>query len=140
MENRWQLIKHEADKDFVYEITNGPISLCVNEDDMPGEDYGEDIPLLNQVVDALNKSGIPFHSENKLELDQHITIMEQSCEIDELQAKYNRYEAALKYIAKQNKSNEWEEEGDTEHGYNCIIDVAREALSSGEGNKEVENG
>jgi len=136
MENKWQLIKHETDKDFVYEITNGPISLCVNEDDMPGEDYGEDIPLLNQVVDALNKSGIPFHSENKLELDQHITIMEQSCEIDELQAKCDRYEKALK-LAECELTSLYRKLGYS--GSNILKEVT-EALSAGEGEKEADNG
>lgn len=47
------------------------------------------------------------------------------------------YKDALKDIAMQNKSNEWEDEGDTEYGYNCIIEVARKALQSWNQGNEV---
>ena len=45
-----------------------------------------------------------------------------------LEAEIKRKDEALKEIARQKKSDEWEEEGDTEGGYNCLIDIARKAL------------
>tara|TARA_R110000764_G_scaffold207599_1_gene293137 strand:+ start:1354 stop:1644 length:291 start_codon:yes stop_codon:yes gene_type:complete len=44
------------------------------------------------------------------------------------QATIDALTAALATIAKQETSKEWEAEGDTEHGYDCIINVARAAL------------
>jgi hypothetical protein len=58
-----------------------------------------------------------------------------------LQAKCEKYEVALKDIAKQSKIDEMdanEVDGDISEGYDAIIKVAREALSAGEGDKEVE--
>jgi hypothetical protein len=58
-----------------------------------------------------------------------------------LQAKCDRYEKALKDIAKQHKIDEMDAndcDGDISEGYDAIINVAREALSAGEGGKEVE--
>jgi hypothetical protein len=61
-----------------------------------------------------------------------------SVDADKIEAAANELEAArerilvteqaLREIARQHKSTEWEQEGDTEHGYDAIIDVARAAL------------
>lgn len=40
-----------------------------------------------------------------------------------------KFAVALHDIARQKKSTEWEQEGDTVHGYDSIIDVARNALN-----------
>jgi len=47
------------------------------------------------------------------------------------EAEIERLRAALQEIAKQHKSDEWEQEGDTEGGYDAIIDLARAALANG---------
>jgi hypothetical protein len=59
-----------------------------------------------------------------------------------IQAKIDNYGKALKRIAKQSKIDEMdanEVDGDISEGYDAIINVAREALSAGEREKEVEN-
>lgn len=56
-----------------------------------------------------------------------------------LQAKCERYEAALKDIAMQSKVDEMEANdfvGDIAEGYDAIINVARKALSAGKGEKD----
>lgn len=73
-QNKWELKEHEAH----WEITNGHISLCTREDDVdePSE--------LLFITDALNTSGIELHSENKLELDQHIEIIKLQDRVNRL--------------------------------------------------------
>jgi hypothetical protein len=95
MESKWQLILHEQFEDPYFEITNGPISLCCNAG-FVGETEEEEDSIFKKVVGALNNSGIDFHSENKLELAQHIDLMKQSHEIDALQSKCDRYEKIVK--------------------------------------------
>ena len=48
--------------------------------------------------------------------------------ISQLTKRIAKLEDALRFISIQPKSNEWEQEGDTEHGYDTIIELAREAL------------
>jgi hypothetical protein len=97
MESKWELKLHDRVEDPYYEITNGQISLIAN-CGFVGEDDADEENIFNRVKDELNISGIDFHSGNKLELEQHIDIMKQSQEIEELQAKVERYEKALKNI------------------------------------------
>lgn len=85
-------MKIRQDEDsFVCEITNGPITLCVNDD---GEE--ED---MQAIVDALNKPDVKWYSNNKLELDQHIEIMQLQVERDQWKLKYDelkeRYDTLL---------------------------------------------
>jgi chromosome segregation ATPase len=61
--------------------------------------------------------------------------------LDELQAKCDKYELALKEISKQSKIDEMdanEVDGDISEGYDAIINVTRNALSAGEGEKVIE--
>lgn len=83
MENKWKLILHEQCEDPYFEITNGPISLCSPTGHV-GETEDEEDEIFKKVADALNKSGIDFHSENALELKQHIEIMALQYKLDEL--------------------------------------------------------
>jgi len=53
--------------------------------------------------------------------------------IERYEEKLKRMREALEDISKQRKSDEWEEEGDTEGGYDTLIDIARGVL------KEVED-
>src|SRR5688572_32606420 len=84
MESKWELKLHDRVESPYYEITNGQISLIAN-CGFVGEDDADEENIFNRVKDELNISGIDFHSGNKLELEQHIDIMKQSQEIDELQ-------------------------------------------------------
>lgn len=70
--NTWQLKEHDRIERPYWEITNGPISLCVDDEDI--ED--KDIIAMQFIVNALNSGGIKFRSENALELKQHIEIMQ----------------------------------------------------------------
>jgi hypothetical protein len=97
MNNNWQLIHHSDVETPYFEITNGLISLCVDEDDTP-EDVTEEA-MLGKIVYALNAYGLQFRSENKLELDQHCEIMQLKCEVHRykelLQTVVSRHEAGL---------------------------------------------
>lgn len=128
--NNWKLILHEQCEDPYFEITNGPISLCCNAG-LVGETEDEEDAIFKKVADALNNSGIDFHSENKLELKQHIEILECGYKIEELQARCERYETALNQIREHIK--------ETQNKVNVmgIALIINEALS-GEG-KEGEN-
>lgn len=84
-----------GDYDGHYEITDGRISLCTNDDP---EDITDTENSLQQIARLLNETGCKFYSNNALELEQHIDIMKQSQEIDELQARCERYEKALKEV------------------------------------------
>jgi hypothetical protein len=99
MNNNWQLIHHSDVETPYFEITNGPISLCVNEDDMPFEAEIDNTLEINHIVDTLNTSKVKFRSENKLELDQHIEIMELKSDVHRckelLQTVVSRHEAGL---------------------------------------------
>lgn len=130
-QSKWQLILHENCEDPYYEITNGPISLIAN-CGFVGEDDADEENLFNRIKDELNVSGINFHSGNKLELQQHIEIQKQQYEIDDLQARCDRYENALKEIRFVHKSSD---SSATWH-LQQVQNVAIQALS-GEG-KEVD--
>lgn len=86
-QSNWQLKDHDDLERPYWEITNGPISLCVNDDDIEEEH----ITAMKEIVSALNSGGIQFHSENALELKQHIEIME-------LKEQAQRMADALKWI------------------------------------------
>lgn len=60
--------------------------------------------------------------------DRKMTWDELVDDIKKLKAENQRMREALEDISKQWKSDEWEEEGDTEGGYDILIDVARNAL------------
>jgi|SRR6478752_196125 len=124
-QNKWQLVLHEDCEDPYYEITNGPISLIAN-CGFIGEDDADEENIFNRVKDELNVSGIKFHSGNKLELQQHIEIQKQQYEIAAIQSKCDRYEKALKEIAKTALVV----------GQPSFMWQANEALN-GEGEKEV---
>lgn len=68
----WQLKEHDKVERPYWEITNGPISMCVDDEDIEEEH----ITAMKEIVSALNSGGIKFHSENALELEQHIEIMQ----------------------------------------------------------------
>jgi hypothetical protein len=128
-----------GDYDGYYEVTNGNISLCTNDDP---EDITETENTLQNIAKALNESGCKFYCNTTTEHKLHVENMELRYKMDELKERCDKMEAALEDIASQHKSNEWEEEGDTEHGYDCLIDVARIALAGYrnlEGKKEGEN-
>lgn len=55
---------------------------------------------------------------------------------EQLKARVEKYEKVLKDIAKQHKSSEWEQEGDTQYAYDYIINLARKTLPGKEGEKE----
>jgi hypothetical protein len=131
MENKWQLILHEDCEDPYYEITNGPISLCAP-CGIVGETEEQEDEIFTRVLDALNTSGVDFHSENPLELKQHI-------EIQALQAKCDRYENLIQNILdyiSECKGSTISMTGRV----TAIENTLSKALSAGEGKKEVENG
>lgn len=70
----WELKLHDQVEDPYYEITNGPISLVAS-CGFIGETEEDEDGLFKMVTNALNDSGIGFHSENALELKQHIEIL-----------------------------------------------------------------
>ena len=63
-----------------------------------------------------------------MDIDSKVLAETIQSVIRKLTQRIAKLEDALKSIATQPKSNEWEQEGDTEHGYDTIIDRAREAL------------
>jgi len=73
-----------------------------------------------------------------LEMQEIDDLLERGKTIDyillafECKKTWKRYRAALEDIAKQHKSNEWEQEGDTIDGYDTIIEIARAALKGDE--------
>lgn len=83
MGNKWKLILHEQCEDPYFEITNGPISLCSPAGHV-GETEDEEDAIFKKVADALNDSGIDFHSKNALELKQHIEVMKLQAEVERL--------------------------------------------------------
>jgi hypothetical protein len=77
------------------------------------------------LIEALRILAHEFQSEDGV---ANACIAEGANRLAELKERIAKLEDALKSIATQPKSNEWEQEGDTEHGYDTIIDRAREAL------------
>ena len=96
MENKWELILHDGVEDPYYELTNGPISLCANCGFVGENEEDEDV-IFTKVLDALNNSGIDFHSENKLEFEQNVKIMGLEYEIDEWKVKYDDLQNQLQH-------------------------------------------
>lgn len=71
----------------------------------------------------------PIHSKSEIKTYHHDRIVQSlRRENEELKAKLDKAEYGLKDIARQYKSTEWEEEGDTEYGYDMIIERARTTL------------
>ena len=137
MENKWEYkenfhkIPMSEDYDGHYEVTNGKISLCTIDDP---EDLTDSLNTLQRVANALNDSGCKFYCNTTTEHALHIENMA-------LKAKIERYEAALKELIRL--KNLKDKEGKT---YEYLVKqplawkAATEALSAGEGNKEVNNG
>lgn len=92
MKNKWELKLHDDVEDPYYELTNGQTTLCANCGFVGETDEGEDA-IFKKVADSLNESGIDWHSENALELKQHIEIQALQSKYDELKAENER----LKY-------------------------------------------
>lgn len=65
MNNKWE-VKEWGEES--YALTNGNITMVTSD--------ASDDRYLQAIVDLLNGSGYSYHSENKLELDQHIEISE----------------------------------------------------------------
>jgi hypothetical protein len=148
-QSKWQLILHEDCEYPYYEITNGPVSLIAN-CGFVGEDDADEENIFRRVFDALDQSGIAFHSGNPLELKQHIEIQKLKYEMEALQAKCERYEAALRDIEQPVAYliRKADAEGAAIDGHAAmqlssnvyfLQSIANEALSAGEGGKEVEN-
>jgi len=131
-QNKWQLILHEKAEDPYYEITNGPISLIAN-CGFVGEDDADEENIFRRVFDALDQSGIRFHSGNPLELTQHLKIQELQYETEALQAKCERYEKALKDLRSYAQGCS---DGADYIDHDTVIERINEALS-GAGEKEA---
>lgn len=136
MENKWEVKSHSyqigdtGDYDGFWEITDGKINICTKDD-------GDDIDIiLKEVADLLNKTEINFYIDNPKEIDLHFECEGLKIQLSELQAKCDRYEAALRDIAKQHKIDEMDAndcDGDISEGYDAIVGIARKVLSAGEG-------
>jgi uncharacterized protein YyaL (SSP411 family) len=150
-QNKWEYRENFhstgcGDYDGCYEVTDGHVFLCTKDDP---EDITETENALQQIARLMNESGCKFYSNNVLELNQHIEIQKQKYEIEDLQAKCDRYEKALKKISHTSivvgqPGSTW---CDTyldsvavAAGYNQALDniipIANEALAGG-GEKEV---
>lgn len=90
----WQLKEHDNVERPYWEITNGAISLCVDDEDI----VEEHITAMKEIVSALNSGGIKFRSENALEIKQHIEIMQLQEELK------NAKDAAVMFCNKFNVS------------------------------------
>jgi hypothetical protein len=121
-----------GDYDGCYEVTDGNIFLCTNDDP---EDVTETENSLQQIARLMNESGCKFYSNNVLELNQHIEIQKQKYEIEDLQAKCDRYEKALKMV-----SDRINNDGvSPQYKIECIKPIITEAIAV-DGEKEVDNG
>lgn len=98
-QSNWQLKDHDDLERPYWEITNGPISLCVNDDDIEEEH----ITAMKEIVSALNSGGIQFHSENALELKQHIEIMELKEQAQRMADALERVKSRLNCIDNANE-------------------------------------
>jgi hypothetical protein len=148
-QNKWEYRENFhstgcGDYDGQYEITDGKIFICTADDP---EDITENENALQQIARLFNESGCKFYSNNALELKQHIEIQELGYKINDLQAKCERYEKALRVIQKwqlPSTGKLWDHGTYMEpmsygacYGSNGERDfmrnVANEALSAGEG-------
>lgn len=94
---KWQVILHEQVENPYFEITNGPISICANAGEV-GETEDQEEAIFMALVEQLNKSGIDFHSENKLELQQHLKIMELENNFSYYKAYVDSKLSQIKYL------------------------------------------
>lgn len=104
-------IPMSEDYDGHYEVTNGDISLCTNDDP---EDITETENSLQLVAKALNESGCKFYVNTASEHKLHIENM--------------LLRGVLEDIARQRLYGEPADEGDVIYGYELTITMAREAL------------
>lgn len=81
-----------GDYDGCYEVTDGHIFLCTNDDP---EDITDTENSLQQIARLLNESGCKFYSNNVLELEHYIERQKQQYEIEDLRAKCEKYEDLL---------------------------------------------
>lgn len=84
IKNKWELKDHSDIERPFWEITNGVISICADD-----EDFEEDEKLtetrLQNIVRRLNGCNVEFYAEaTKLEFEQHITIGLMQSQIDGL--------------------------------------------------------
>lgn len=101
-----------------------------NNNGYPGKQWQ---PIFDHMVDEYDVS------LTLSEMEELINVVSKTIGHDALKAKCERYEVALNDIAKQSKIDEMdanEVDGDISEGYDAIINVARKALSAGEGEKE----
>jgi hypothetical protein len=127
-QNKWQLILHEQREDPYFEITNGHISLCANAG-LVGESEDEEDAIFKKVTEALDNSGIDFHSESKLELAQHIKIQELDYAGDNLA----RAARSLRLSVTAHPDYTGEENAE----WTDLVEGIDEALAEWKGEKEV---
>lgn len=119
---KWEYKEHfhaigmTGDYDGYYEVGNGDIFLCTNDDP---EDITETENTLQRVANALNESGCKFYCNTTTEHKLHVDNMELRYKNDELKDRCEKMEAALKEILKQ---------GD----YYSVIELADKALKGRE--------
>lgn len=133
MENKWELIEHEAH----FQITNGPISLCTSEDDADSK-----IDLM-AIVSMLNDLPYDLHSENALELKQHIEIMQLQSELMYEKDRAQILVDALKKIHERAESAIFPHLPIESAGAAMCVDIekiASAALTNYAGEKEAGNG
>lgn len=122
--NKFEMKIRQDDDSFVCEITNGSISICVSND---GEE--ED---MQAIVDALNKPNVKWYSNNKLELDQHIEIMQLQDELRREKEKSQKLAEALEMIEQMS------DPGSYEKAVYAMKSIASDTLSSWNEGKEGE--
>lgn len=117
--NNWQYkenfhaIADTGDYDGHYEVTNGDISLCTNDDP---EDISESRNALHIVVKALNDSGCKFYVNTKAEHSLHIENM--------------LLRNALEDISESDCDYETVDFATTVHDTECKACIAKAALKS----------
>lgn len=127
-----------GDYDGYYEVTNGNISLCTNDDP---EDITETENTLQRVANALNESGCKFYCNTTTEHKLHVENMELRYKIDDLRDQAQAMADALEKALAPNYRNDkgyWVHPNivDAE-----ILDAVESALQQfKDGEKEVENG
>jgi hypothetical protein len=123
MESKWEykecFSKGSMEDDYSghYEVTNGEISLCTNDDP---EDITETENTLQRVANVLNESGCKFYCNTTTEHKMYIENMLLHGKYDELKERAEKMEDALKEILKQ-------------RDYYSVIDLADKALARKEG-------
>jgi len=136
-QNKWEYRENFhstgcGDYDGQYEITDGKIFICTADDP---EDITENENALQQIARLLNESGCKFYSNNALEIKQYIEIQELGYKIDELQAKFDRYQSLLQVVHQKAKEGIFPHlPVETMGAQKCVeIDaVLNEAISAGD--------